>query len=200
MLDIGWSELLVIGIVALVVIGPKELPGVLRSVGKTVTKLRRMAGEFQGQFQEALREAELDGLKKDFTDFGDTARNSLSGALPTNPLLDLESDVKSAISVFETPPATPLPASFPPPPEPVPVSPAAIEQEVKAVALVPVAKPDPAAPALLEPEAAAKPKPRRTAKAALPDAVPDPNAPEPDLKPKPKRKSRAKPAVPEQDA
>jgi sec-independent protein translocase protein TatB len=64
MFDIGWGELLVIGMVALVAIGPKELPGVLRTVGQWTGKLRRMAAEFQNQFHEAMREAELADLKK----------------------------------------------------------------------------------------------------------------------------------------
>lgn len=65
MFDIGWSELLVIGIVALVVIGPKELPGVVRSVAQNIAKLRRMASDFQSQFTDAMREMELHDLKKD---------------------------------------------------------------------------------------------------------------------------------------
>jgi sec-independent protein translocase protein TatB len=65
MFDIGWSELLVIGIVALVVIGPKELPGVVRSVAQNIAKLRRMASDFQNQFTDAMREMELHDLKKD---------------------------------------------------------------------------------------------------------------------------------------
>ncbi|MFL5001870.1 MAG: Sec-independent protein translocase protein TatB, partial [Xanthobacteraceae bacterium] len=52
MFDIGWSELLVIGVVALIAIGPKELPGVLRTLGQWMTKVRRMANEFQNQFQD----------------------------------------------------------------------------------------------------------------------------------------------------
>ena len=64
MFDIGWGELLVIGIVALIAIGPKELPGTLRTLGQWMGKLRRMASEFQGQFHEAMREAELADLKK----------------------------------------------------------------------------------------------------------------------------------------
>jgi sec-independent protein translocase protein TatB len=64
MFDIGWSELLLIGIVALIAIGPKELPGALRTLGQWMGKLRRMASEFQGQFHEAMREAELADLKK----------------------------------------------------------------------------------------------------------------------------------------
>jgi sec-independent protein translocase protein TatB len=65
MFDIGWSEIVVIGVVALIVIGPKELPGVLRAIGQWTTKIRRMAGEFQSQFQEAMREAEMADLKKE---------------------------------------------------------------------------------------------------------------------------------------
>jgi len=64
MFDIGWGELVVIGVVALVAIGPKELPGALRSLGHWMGKIRRMAAEFQNQFQEALREAEMADLKK----------------------------------------------------------------------------------------------------------------------------------------
>jgi sec-independent protein translocase protein TatB len=64
MFDIAWGELLLIGIVALVVIGPKELPAVLRTLGQWMGKLRRMASEFQNQFQEAMREAEMADLKK----------------------------------------------------------------------------------------------------------------------------------------
>jgi sec-independent protein translocase protein TatB len=65
MFDIGWSEIVVIGVVALIVIGPKELPGVLRAIGQWTTKIKRMAGEFQSQFQEAMREAEMADLKKE---------------------------------------------------------------------------------------------------------------------------------------
>src|SRR3954464_15238863 len=68
MFDIGWGELVVIGVVALIVIGPKELPTVLRTVGQWMGKIRRMASEFQGQFQEAMREAEMADLKKQFDD------------------------------------------------------------------------------------------------------------------------------------
>jgi len=74
MFDIGWGEFLVIGIVALIVIGPKELPGVLRSVGQGISKIRRMASEFQGQFQEAMREAEMAELKKSVDEVSAAAR------------------------------------------------------------------------------------------------------------------------------
>jgi sec-independent protein translocase protein TatB len=65
MFDIGWSELLVIAVVAIVVVGPKDLPKALRAVGQWTAKMKRMAREFQGQFNEALREAELDTIKRD---------------------------------------------------------------------------------------------------------------------------------------
>jgi sec-independent protein translocase protein TatB len=97
MFDIGWTELVVIGIVALIAIGPKELPGVLRMLGQWMGKVRRMASEFQGQFQEAMREAEMADVKKqvdeltDFSkDFGnfdpiDTARKEIEGAIDGKP-------------------------------------------------------------------------------------------------------------------
>ena len=75
MFDIGWSELLLIGIVALIAIGPKELPGALRTLGQWMAKIRRMAAEFQGQFQEAMREAEIDELKKDMDDMAAKAKD-----------------------------------------------------------------------------------------------------------------------------
>lgn len=74
MFDIGWSELLVIAVVALVAIGPKELPGVMRMAGQWIAKARRVASDFQGQFQEALREAEMEDLKKHVDDLNETAQ------------------------------------------------------------------------------------------------------------------------------
>ncbi|WP_428030354.1 Sec-independent protein translocase protein TatB [Ancylobacter sp.] len=128
MFDIGWTELLVIGVVALVVIGPNELPRVLRTVGQSVRKLRRMAGEFQGQFNEALREAELSdlkdsvsGLKNDLTGMASDARNSIAKAMPTNPLQDIESDLKAPTGSVEAgaslPAANPAEAPLPAPGE-----------------------------------------------------------------------------------
>src|SRR6266436_57575 len=76
--DIAWGEFVVIAVVALIVIGPKELPGVLRAVGQWTTKIRRMASEFQSQFQEALREAEMSDLKKEVDTLNDTAKGFTS--------------------------------------------------------------------------------------------------------------------------
>lgn len=110
MFDIGWSELLLTGIVALIVIGPKELPSVLRGIGASVGKLRRMAGEFQSQFNEALREAELDGLKNDIASIKDTA-SSLTNSI-SSPMQTLGDELKSSIE-NKTPGATPAPADMP---------------------------------------------------------------------------------------
>jgi sec-independent protein translocase protein TatB len=63
MLEIGWTEMLVIAIVMIVVVGPKDLPSMLRTFGRTTAKMRSMAGDFRKQFDEALKEAELDDLK-----------------------------------------------------------------------------------------------------------------------------------------
>ena len=69
MFDIGWSEILVIAVVAIVVVGPKELPRMLRAFGKTMGTVRRTANDFKRQFDEALREAErstgLDDTRKE---------------------------------------------------------------------------------------------------------------------------------------
>jgi sec-independent protein translocase protein TatB len=64
MFDIAWSELALIGAVALVVIGPKDLPKVMRVMGQWTRKARLLAGEFQNNFDELLRQAELDEVRR----------------------------------------------------------------------------------------------------------------------------------------
>src|SRR5581483_10722580 len=75
MFDISWSEFLLIGVVALIVIGPKELPAVMRTLGQWTRKVRGMASEFQNQFQEAIREAEMADLKKEVDDLAEGVKN-----------------------------------------------------------------------------------------------------------------------------
>src|ERR1700723_3262054 len=101
MFDIGWSELVVIAVVALIAIGPKELPGVLRMVGQWMGKARKMAAEFQGQFQEAMREAEMADLKKSF----DEVKEAASGFAGGNIMTSLQKDVSSALDVSDKPAA-----------------------------------------------------------------------------------------------
>ena len=95
MFDIGWSELVVIAVVALIAIGPKELPGVLRMVGQWMGKARKMAAEFQGQFQEAMREAEMADLKKSFDEVKEAATGFASGNIMTS----LQKDVSDALQI-----------------------------------------------------------------------------------------------------
>jgi sec-independent protein translocase protein TatB len=95
MFDIGWSEFVVIAVVALIAIGPKELPGVLRMVGQWMGKARKMAAEFQGQFQEAMREAEMADLKKSFDEVKEAATGFASGNIMTS----LEKDVGNALRI-----------------------------------------------------------------------------------------------------
>jgi sec-independent protein translocase protein TatB len=99
MFNLGWGELVVIGIVALIAIGPKELPTVLRTLGQWMGKVRRMANEFQGQFQEALREAEFADIKK----HADDISSSVSEFANIDPMADAQKDVERA---FEETPAT----------------------------------------------------------------------------------------------
>ena len=102
MFDIDSGKLLIIAIIALVVIGPKELPGVLRQVGLALGKVRRMAAEFQGQFMEAMRETELEELKKDVQKMSDSAHFNF------DPLADVKSQLEDVSSQVETSLAAPI--------------------------------------------------------------------------------------------
>lgn len=126
MLDMSWGEVMLIGGVALIVIGPKDLPKALRTVGQVTSKLRRMAGEFQMQFNEAIREAELDDVRKEV----DGIRDTLRGGSAFNPVQTIRDELRGAVegraSKVEMPalaPAASREASSavygPPRPEPV---------------------------------------------------------------------------------
>jgi len=94
MLDMSWGEVMLIGGVALIVIGPKDLPKALRTVGQITSKLRRMAGEFQMQFNEAIREAELDDVRREV----DGIRNTVRTASSTfNPVQTIRDELKGAV-------------------------------------------------------------------------------------------------------
>jgi sec-independent protein translocase protein TatB len=168
MFDIGWSELVVIAVVALIAIGPKELPGVLRMVGQWMGKARKMAAEFQGQFQEAMREAEMADLKKSFDEVKEAATGFTSG----NVMTSLEKDVgnalriddidKPAASAPETPAIEP-PATSEIEPPVMPTTPEApipetfSEADAHAAAMEPLA---------ITPEAQAQPVPQDAAHAS----------------------------------
>jgi sec-independent protein translocase protein TatB len=88
MFDISWTEFLLIGIVALIVIGPKELPAVMRSLGQWTRKIRSLAADFQNQFHEAMREAEMADLKKQVDDMATDIKGY-------DPLKDVRADVEA---------------------------------------------------------------------------------------------------------
>jgi sec-independent protein translocase protein TatB len=123
MFDISWGKLVVIGVIALIVIGPKELPAVLRTVGQWMGKMRRMAAEFQGQFQDAMREAEMADLKKTF----DETTSGLSSVFDPikNDMDKMVGDPMSAGSSSAASAATPD-AGIPTPEPSVPADPVAL--------------------------------------------------------------------------
>lgn len=167
MFEVGWTEMLVIAIVMIVVVGPKDLPRMLRTFGRTTAKLRSMAGDFQKQFNEALQEAELDDVKKSVDDL-----RKLNPAAEIrkqlNPFEKAAADVRAGLdSLKPAPPPKPAdPAVHPAEPlkngatdmpgelagaapdalKPDPSAPAAATAQSTPAAAPVMAKPDPGAP------------------------------------------------------
>ena len=101
MLDIGWSELLVIAVVLIVVVGPKDLPPMIRAFGKTMAGLRKMAGDFRSQFDEALKEADMDDVRQTISDVRNlNPTNSIRDAM--NPLRQLGNDLRNDLNGVTT--------------------------------------------------------------------------------------------------
>lgn len=155
MFDIAWSEFMLIGAVALVVIGPKDLPKAMRTVGQAVGKIRRMASEFQGQFNEAMREAELHDLKKQVEDVGGSVSSAMNTdfkpiEMPASTGLDDAALKEAEAKLSALPPPDPLPPVEIAPPVPAPV--------------VEAATPEPAAESS-EPAPAKAPRKRKAAAA-----------------------------------
>ena len=131
--DIGWGELVLIGVVALIVIGPKELPATLRTLGQYMAKIRRMAAEFQGHWQELLRESDVKDLKDHFDSIQDaakdlrsfdpvaTVRNEIETAAADKPAKS-EAD-KPATSSADKPAASEVVSSAAPSPQPTAAEP-----------------------------------------------------------------------------
>ncbi|MFP6748652.1 MAG: Sec-independent protein translocase protein TatB [Alphaproteobacteria bacterium] len=85
MLDIGWSEMMLIAVVAIVVIGPKELPRALRTIGQWVGKARAMTRDFQSSVNDMIAESELEELRRSANSIGDfNANNLLDDTSPSN--------------------------------------------------------------------------------------------------------------------
>ena len=94
MLEVGWSELLVIAIILIVVVGPKDLPAMMRTFGRVMGRVRTMANEFRSQFDEAMREAELDDVRKGLGEVNKyNPTNTIRDAM--NPIRQLGQDIKA---------------------------------------------------------------------------------------------------------
>ncbi|MDH5557292.1 MAG: Sec-independent protein translocase protein TatB [Alphaproteobacteria bacterium] len=109
MLDIGWVELSIIALVTIIVVGPKEIPRVLRTVTQIMRKVRSMASEFQSGIDDLAREAELDDLKKDIQqtasrDFASELENSID---PTGEMTDSVRDIESSLKELPVESAAP---------------------------------------------------------------------------------------------
>src|SRR6218665_1020000 len=101
MLDVGWTELVVIAIVLIIVVGPKDLPPMLRTFGKMMTKMRGMASDFRQQFDEALKEADLDDVRKTLSDAQKlNPSHSLREAM--NPLRQMGNEIKADLQKATT--------------------------------------------------------------------------------------------------
>jgi sec-independent protein translocase protein TatB len=114
--DVGWTELVVIACVAVLVVGPKDLPRMLRTFGRTMGTVRKMAGDFRRQFDEAIRESELDDIRKSVSQGAsfnplEEARRTMQEA--QNSLKESVEPVKNEIEAAaktESPAAAPQPA------------------------------------------------------------------------------------------
>jgi sec-independent protein translocase protein TatB len=124
MFEIGWGELLLIGVVALLVIGPKELPTVFRTLGQWTNKLRRMASEFQSQFHEAMREAEMGDLKKQVDDMTSQAQSYASFDPVAEVRRELDSTQQQIESAMADKPAQASPVAAEPSAAPAGAAPA----------------------------------------------------------------------------
>lgn len=117
MFDIGWSELLVIAVVALVVLGPKDLPRAMRFCAHWVRKARGMVREFQGHVDEMVREAELDEVRKEIDkmssgDIGGAIERTIDPGGTIKSALDVEAPATSAgPAAGSATPAAPAPAA-----------------------------------------------------------------------------------------
>lgn len=165
MFDIGWTELMVIACVAIIVVGPKDLPRMLRTLGQTVGKMRRLSREFQSTFNDALREAEK---QADIADM----KKQVEEAANFDPLGDVKKSIQDEVSSRKS--EEPKPAA------PIGAAPATSEEAGSVSAPAPVAKKDPAAPAAKKkaaPAAGKKPAAATTRKAAAAPAKTEPKKP-----------------------
>lgn len=115
---IGFSEILVLGLAALIFIGPKDLPVLMRKLGQIIGKGRRMASEFQAAFDDIARQSELDELKKEI----EALKRSNAMTQAAEDLAAVEADINSAV-MRSAPDAAPEPEPEPDAPTPLPPAP-----------------------------------------------------------------------------
>lgn len=111
MLDLGWSELALIAVLAVIVLGPKELPQAMRTLGRWTRKIRGLAGEFQRHLDDMVRESELDEVKKSVEKIG---RTDIGAEI--NKAVDPDGSVSRSLSFDDTtdptgPSTSPVPAA-----------------------------------------------------------------------------------------
>lgn len=98
MFDIGWTEMVVVLVIAVLVVGPKDLPRAISTVGKYIRKARAMAREFQSGLNELARESELDEIKKDITGTDFNIKKQVEDAVdPTGSMQGMFNDIKPEI-------------------------------------------------------------------------------------------------------
>ncbi len=164
MFDFAWSEIVLIGAVALIAIGPKDMPAAIRTVSGLVKKARKMAAEFQTHVDEMVREADLGDVKKAFTDI----RNlDIAGAIekhvdpdrsirdtfadnPFEPSYPSASGALDEVTVSEQPVIGPIPPSAAEPKKPL--APAFIPPNMVPPPVVEAAMPPVEPPAFIPPE------------------------------------------------
>lgn len=152
--DLSFSHILIVAAVALIVVGPKDLPVLLRKVGQFVARMRGMANEFRASFDEMARQSELDELRKEVAAMrsGQYGASSLMGSDASQVFSDIDSSLRGgdvsfspALASYETPVEDAAPAAEP---EPTPKR---------------VRKPKAEAPTIAKPAARAATKPPRKA-------------------------------------
>ncbi len=124
---IGASELMIIAVVALIVVGPRELPRVLRAVGRFVNQLRGMAGEFQKHLDAAMRESGIEDVKKDVRNLTNVAVTGDIGRQMSDTFSKQSTDMKQLLEAKEPP----APVAITQPPEPA-TEPASEDVQAKA--------------------------------------------------------------------
>ena len=167
MFDLGWGELLVVGAVALVVLGPKELPNALRMVTNLTRTARKLAGEFQSGINEIVREAELEDARNAAQSI---TKGSISKAIEN--VVDPTGEMKATVTgvqdelkdVKQISPVTPVQST--PPVGPVPVGPVPVGPPVAPIAPPATTAPEAASPAVAIPEPPKAPEPPNVGEAA----------------------------------